>query len=69
MHRYLLTAINGDNVVLRKLFKTRAAAIKRMEKILNCGGEEVLTELFRDKRHHQQEFICDQGFKFLIYRV
>ena len=69
MHKYLFMEIVGDTVVSKKIYRTRAAAIKRIERILNGVDYEVIDILVRDKRHHQQEFLCDQGSKFLVYRV
>ena len=69
MHKYLFMEIEGDTVVSKKTYRTRAAAIKRIEKALNGVDCEVRDIFFRDKRHYQQEFLCNQGLKFLIYRV
>ena len=69
MHKYLFMEINGDDVVSKKVFKTRKAAIEKIEKILNGVDQEVVNIFFRDKRHHQQELLCSQGLKFLVYRI
>ena len=69
MHKYLFMEINGDDVVSKKVFKTRKAAIEKIERILSGVNQEVVNIFFRDKRHHQQEFLCSQGLKFLVYRI
>ena len=68
MHKYLFIAMERGKCVERHLFKTRNDGLKRLEKLLpvNVFVDEIV---YHDARKHLQEFICNDGSRFLIYRV
>ena len=65
MHKYLFIAIEKGRCVEKHLFKTRNDGIKRLEKLL-CGNVMVDEIVYHDARKHLQEFICNDGSRFLI---
>ena len=70
MHKYLFLEIGDGNKTLdEKILDTREAGIKRIEQALMYGNNEVQEVIYKDKRRHQQEFVCGQGVRFLIYRI
>lgn len=70
MHKYLFLEIGDGNKTLdEKILDTREAGIKRIEQALMYGDNEVQEVIYKDKHRHQQEFVCGQGVRFLIYRI
>ena len=68
MHKYLFIAIEKGQCVEKRFFKTRDEGLDRLEKLLR-GNVMVDEIVYHDNRKHLQEFICNDGSRFLIYRV
>ena len=69
-HKYLFLEIGANNIVTQKrVFKTREAGMRLMERKLINLDSEVATVLYRDARKHLQEFICTNGLVFIINRI
>lgn len=70
-HKYLFLEISANNDLIqkKKIFKSREAGMKLMEKELINFDSEVITLLYRDIRKHKQEFICTNGLVFIINRI
>ncbi|HBM70036.1 MAG TPA: hypothetical protein DD377_01295 [Firmicutes bacterium] len=70
MHKYLFLWVDsGHEVEEERVFDTRNDGIRYLEKILEKSDNQVEDIIFKDKRHHEQEFVCGQGVRFLIYRI
>ena len=70
-HKYLFLEISANNDLIqkKKIFKSREAGMRLMEKELINLDSEVVTLLYRDTRKHLQEFICTNGLVFIINRI
>lgn len=70
MYKYLLTQIDNFEQVYTKVFKSRSAAMRKMERILTYSDNQVQDIVYHDKRKHFQEFICtNQALRFRIDRI
>jgi hypothetical protein len=70
-HKYLFLEISTSNnhVECKKIFDSREAGLKLMERELNKFDSEVKDLIYRDTRKHLQEFICTNGLVFIINRI
>lgn len=70
-HKYLFLEIsaNDDQVLSRRILKSRESGMRLMEKELYSLDAEVKDLIYRDTRKHLQEFICTNGLVFIINRI
>jgi hypothetical protein len=67
MKYYVLAGQIHGQSIKEKLFNTRNAAEKELEKILYKKGLQVEEDRFPSK--HTEEFVCDQYTRFSVKRV
>jgi len=70
-HKYLFLEIsaNDDQVLSKRILKSRESGMRLMEKELTSLDAEVRELIYRDARKHLQEFICTNGLVFIINRI
>jgi hypothetical protein len=67
MKYYVLDGYVRGQAIKEKMFATRPAAEKAMEKILYTEDLQVQEDRFPSK--HTEEFVCDQYTRFFVRRV
>ena len=67
MKYYVLDGQLRGQAIKERIFGSRAAAEKAMEKILYTEDLQVQDDRFPSK--HTEEFVCDQYTRFFVRRV